>query len=139
VDFVLPCWRLLLVLEVLAVLEHRVGHLVEVVDPVADLEVQAAGPAVAAVLLLPVVAAGPGWPEVVAVAGVAADLLSLLLAWPLLLVLVLQRLDVWLLWLLLWLQRQRLSWLLLLVQLMLRAVGILSLCLFAIGFGPCSS
>ncbi len=72
------------------VLERWVEHLAEVADPVADLGVQAAEPAVAVGPLLPVVAAGPGWPEAAAVAGVAADLLSLLLAWPLLLVLVLQ-------------------------------------------------
>jgi len=67
-------------------------------------------------------------------------LLSLLLAWPLLPVLVPLQLAIWLLWLLLWLRHQWLSWLLLLpVQLMLCAVGNLSLCLSAIGFGPCSS
>ncbi len=123
------------------VLEHWVEHLVEVADPVADLGVWAAGPAVAAGPLLPAVATGPGWPEAAAVAGVAADLLSLPLAWLLLLVLVLWQLAVWLLWLLLWLQHQWLSWLLLLllVRLLLHAAGILSLCLTVIGFRPCSS
>jgi len=53
----------------------------EAAGPAVDLEVLAVGPAVAAGLLLwPVVAAGPGWPVVVVASGVAADLLSLLLA-----------------------------------------------------------
>jgi len=54
-------------------------------------------------------------------------------------VLVLRRRFVWLPWLLAWLLRQRLSWLLLLlVRLLLLAAGVLSLCLSAIGFGPCT-
>ncbi len=111
-----------------------------VVDPAADLGVQAVGLAAVAGLLRPVAVAGPDWPVVVAAAGVAADLLSLLLAWLLLPVLVLPRLAVWLLWPLLWLWRLQLSWLLLLlVRLLLRAAGVLSLCLIVIGFGPCSS
>jgi len=73
------------------------------------------------------------------VAGVVADSLSLPLALPLLLVLVLWRLDVWLLWPLLWLRHRRLSWLLLLLAwLLLHSAGVLSLCLTAIGFRPCS-
>jgi len=70
----------------------------------AGLGVLAVGLAAAAGLLHPVVAAGPGWPVVVAAAGVAADLLSLLPAWPLLCVLALPQLVAWLLWLPLWLQ-----------------------------------
>jgi len=102
--------------------------------------VWAAGPVVAAGLPPLVGAVGPDWPVAAAVAGVAVDSLSPLLAWLLLLVLALQQLAVWLLWPLIWLQHQRLSWLLLLlVRLMLRAAGVLSLCLTVIGFGPCSS
>ncbi len=63
--------------------------LVEVARPAAGLVVLPAGPVVAADLLCPVVVAEPGWLVVVAAAGVAAGLLSLLLAWPLLPVLVL--------------------------------------------------
>jgi len=122
------------------VLVHLAEHLAVAVDPAVDLAAQAAGLAAAAVLLPLVAVAGPDWPEAAAVAGVAAGWLSLLLAWPLLLVLVLRQLVVWLLWPPLWLQRQWLSWLLLLlVQLLLRSAGILSLCLTVIGFGPCSS
>ncbi len=140
VDFGLPCWLPLLVLGVLVVLVHRVEHLAAAADPAVDLGAWAAELAAAAGPLPPVVVAGPGWPEVAAVAGVTADSLSLPLALPLLLVLVLWRLDVWLLWLLLWLRCQWLSWvLLLLVWLLLGSAGILSLCLTAIGFGPCSS
>jgi len=74
-----------------------------------------------------------------AVSGFVAGLLSLPLAWPLLLVLVLRQLVAWLLWLPLWLQCQWLSWLLLMiVWLLLHAAGVLSLCLTAIGFGPYS-
>jgi len=119
-------------------LECWVGHLAEVAGPVADLGVQAAGPAVAAGPLRLVVVAGPDWSAAVVAAGVAADSLSLPLAWLLLLVLVLLRLGVWLLWLLLWLRRQWLSLLLLLVRLLLRSADVLSLCLIVIGFGPCS-
>jgi len=123
------------------VLVRLVGHLAEVAGPVADLGARAAGPAVAAGPLLPVVAAEPDWPVAVAAAGVAADLLSQPLAWPLLLVLALWQLAALLLWLLLWLRRQWLSWLLLLllVQLLLHSAGVLSLCLTVIRFGPCSS
>ncbi len=110
--------------------------LAEVAEPDVGWEVLvaelAAGP------LCPVVVVELDWLVVVAVAGVAADLLSLLLAWPLLLAPVLLQLVVWLLWLLLWLQCQWLSLLLLHVQLMLHAADILSLCLIAIGSGPCS-
>jgi len=73
-------------------LVHQVAHLAAAAGPAADLGAQAAGPAVAAGLLLPVVVTGPGWPEADAAAVVAADLLSLPLAWLLLLALVLQRL-----------------------------------------------
>jgi len=111
-----------------------------IAGPVVDLGVPAAGPVVAAGLLCPVVVAGPVWPEVAVAAVVAADLHSLLLAWPLLLVLVLLQLVVWLLLPLLWLQCPQLSWLLLLlVQLILQFDGDLPLCLIVIGFGPCSS
>ena len=121
-------------------LVHLVGHLAGVADPAVVLGALAVGLAAAAAgPLHPVVAVGPGWPEVVAAAGVAAGLLSLLPAWPLLRVLALPRLVAWLLWLPLWLWRRWLSWLLLLlVRLLLLAVGVLSLCLSAIGFGPCT-
>ena len=99
----LPCWLLPLVLLVLAVLVHLVVVPAESAGPVVGLEVQAVGLAVAADLLHPVVVAEPGWLAVEVAAGVAADLLSPLLAWLLLPVLVLPRLVVWLPWLLLWL------------------------------------
>ncbi len=138
--FGLPCWLPLLVPGVLVVLVRLAEHLAVAVDPAADLAAWAAGLAAAAGPLPPVAVAESDCPEAAAVVGVAADLLSLLLAWPLLLLLVLRRLGVWLLWPLLWLRRQRLSWLLLLlVLLLLRSAGILSLCLTVIGFRPCSS
>jgi len=120
------------------VLEHWVGHLAVVAGPAADLGVLAARPAVAAGLPHSTVVVGLDWPEVVAAVGVAADLLSLLLAWLPLPVLVPLQLAVWLLWPLLWLQCWQLCWLLLLllVWLMLHAAGVLSLCLIAIRFGP---
>ncbi len=121
-------------------LVRLVGRLAGVADPAVVLGVRAAGPAAAAAgPLRPVVAVDPGWPEVVAAAGVAAGSLSLLPAWPLLRVLVLWRLVALLLWPLLWLQHRWLSLLLLLlVRLLLRAADDLSLCLIVIGFGPCS-
>ncbi len=73
-------------------LEHQVAHLAEVDGPAVGLGVRAVGPAAAAGLLLPAVVAEPDWPEAVAAAGVAVDLLSPLLAWLLLLVLVLWKL-----------------------------------------------
>jgi len=57
---------------------------------VVDLGVPAAGPAVAAGLLHPVVVGEPGLSEAAADAGVAVGLHSLLLAWLLLLALVLR-------------------------------------------------
>ncbi len=107
-----------------------------------DLEVQAAVAAALVVALLhPVAVAELDWLVVeVAAAGVAADLLSLLLAWPPLPVPVWLQLAVWLLWLPLWLWCRWLCWLLLLlVLLLLHAAGILFLCLSANGFGPYSS
>jgi len=113
------------------------GPEVEEVVLVAGQEEQVAALAAVAGLLLPEVIAGPDWLVAEVAAGVAVDLLSLLLAWPPLLVLVLLQLAVWLLWLLLWLQCQWLSWLLLLlVQLMLHAAGNLSLCLIVIRYRP---
>jgi len=56
---------------------------------VVDLGVPAAGPAVAAGLVHPVVVGEPGLPKDAAAAGVAVGLHSLLLSWPLLFVLVL--------------------------------------------------
>ncbi len=90
VDSGLPYWQLLLVPEVLVVLVRLAVLPVGVAGPAAaSLGVLAAGLAVAAGPLRPVVAAGLGWPVVVVAAGVAADLLSLLPAWPLLRVLAL--------------------------------------------------
>jgi len=103
----LPCWLLLPVQEVLVVLDLLVGPLAEVAGLVVDLGVPAAGPAVAAGLVHPVVVGEPGLPKAVVAAVVAVGLHSLLLAWPLLLVLVLPQLVIWLLLPLLWLQ----SWL----------------------------
>ena len=72
------------------VLVRLVGHLAGVADPAVVLVALVVGLAAAAAgRLCPVVAVGPGWPEVVVAAGVAAGLLPLLLAWLLLLVLVL--------------------------------------------------
>ncbi len=142
VDSGLPCWQLLLALVVLVALGHLVVLLAEVAGPAVGLGVLAVELAVAAGLLHPVVVAGPGWLVVEVAAGVAAGWLCLLLAWLLLLllVLVLLQLVAWLLWQLLWLQcLWLLLLLLLLVWLMLHAVSVLSLCQFAIGFGPCSS
>ncbi len=101
-------------------LVHRAEHLAEVAGPAVDLGVLAAGLAAAAGPLRPVAAAEPDWPEAAAVVGVVVDLLSLPLAWPLLLVLALLQLGVWLLWSLLWLRHQRLSWLLLLLVLLVK-------------------
>ncbi len=82
---------------------HLVGLPAEVSEPAADLGVRAVGLAAAAGPLRSGVA-GPDWPVVAAAAGVVADSLSLLLAWPLLPVWVPLLLAVWLPWLLLWLQ-----------------------------------
>ncbi len=71
------------------VLEHQVAHLAGVADPAVDLGAWVVGLAAAVGLLRLAVVAVPGWPEAVAAAGVAADSLSLLPAWPLLHVLVL--------------------------------------------------
>jgi len=69
---------------------HLVVHPAEVAGPAAGLGAQAVGLAAAAAGPLRLaVAAEPDWPVVAAAAGVAADLLSLLLAWPLLPALVL--------------------------------------------------
>ena len=95
----------MLLLLALVVLAVPVVVPAEEAVPVADQEVLAATLAAVAGLLLPEAVAWPGWLAAEVAARVAADSLSLLLAWLLLPVLVLLRLVALWPWLLPWLWR----------------------------------
>jgi len=126
-------WLPLMVPEVFVLLANCIAHLTADADPVVDLGVRDAEPAIATkllpILVLDLVCLRLWWFLWLLL------LLSMFLAWLLLLVLVLWRLVVWLLLPPLWLWCQLNFWLQLLIALLiLHANGFLFLGLSAIGF-----